>query len=150
MYSTHYSVCSPLLHVLNKLTMLSSRLDAWLLPLLSPSLTEACDFQRFDIDVKKMPLGNLSKTQVQKGYDVLEELRTAIASHNSSEVATLTSRFYTVIPHNFGRSRPPLIDTVRTANIAEFCTTGWCPACSSCIRTVRFPGPHSGVLQHLS
>ena len=31
----------------------------------------------FDIDVKKMPLGNLSQAQVQKGYDVLVELRCA-------------------------------------------------------------------------
>jgi poly [ADP-ribose] polymerase len=29
----------------------------------------------FDIDVKKMPLGNLSQAQVKKGYDVLLELR---------------------------------------------------------------------------
>jgi hypothetical protein len=29
----------------------------------------------FDIDVKKMPLGNLSQSQVKKGYDVLLELR---------------------------------------------------------------------------
>lgn len=76
-----------------------------------PSLTVASATQRFDIDVKKMPLGNLSKAQVQKGYDVLTELRAAIVANDSSEVATLTSRFYTVIPHNFGRSRPPLIDT---------------------------------------
>ena len=67
--------------------------------------------QRFDIDVKKMPLGNLSKTQVQKGVDVLNELKTAIAAANVADVARLTSRFYTVIPHNFGRMRPPPIDT---------------------------------------
>lgn len=67
--------------------------------------------QNFDIDVKKMPLGNLSKTQVQKGYDILTELKSAISSRKSSDIATLTSRFYTVIPHNFGRNRPPLIDT---------------------------------------
>ena len=80
--------------------------------LLRPNTTDkACATERFDIDVKKMPLGNLSKTQVQKGYDVLAELKTAIAARNSQSVATLTSRFYTVIPHNFGRQRPPLIDT---------------------------------------
>jgi poly [ADP-ribose] polymerase 2/3/4 len=61
--------------------------------------------------VKKMPLGNLSQTQVNKGYDVLNELKQAIADNDSGAVARLTSRFYTVIPHNFGRARPPLIDT---------------------------------------
>lgn len=30
-----------------------------------------------DLDVKKMPLGALSKAQVQKGYDVLAELECA-------------------------------------------------------------------------
>lgn len=33
----------------------------------------------FDIDVKKMPLGNLSQAQVQKGYDVLVDLKFAPA-----------------------------------------------------------------------
>ena len=28
------------------------------------------------------------------------------------EVARLTSRFYTVIPHSFGRNRPPPLDTL--------------------------------------
>ena len=58
-----------------------------------------------------MPLGNLSKTQVQKGYDVLTELNDAIAVDDPSEIVKLTSRFCTVIPHNFGRARPPLLDT---------------------------------------
>ena len=65
----------------------------------------------FDIDVKKMPLGQLSKTQVEKGYDVLEELAKAIKGKNNKKVEEVTSRFYTVIPHAFGRRTPPLIDT---------------------------------------
>ena len=31
---------------------------------------------------------------------------------DNSEVARLTGRFYTVIPHTFGRARPPMIDTL--------------------------------------
>lgn len=65
----------------------------------------------FDIDVKKMPLGQLTKKQVQKGYAVLEELEDAIDSGKSKPINDLSSRFYTLIPHAFGRSVPPPIDT---------------------------------------
>jgi len=57
----------------------------------------------FDIDVKKMPLGQLSKTQVTKGFEVLEELEDAIEKKKGKLIETVTSRFYTVIPHAFGR-----------------------------------------------
>ncbi|HTL34408.1 MAG TPA: WGR domain-containing protein [Kofleriaceae bacterium] len=66
----------------------------------------------FDIDVKKMPLGNLSKAQVQKGFEVLEELEEAIEKKKNKTIEEVTSRFYTVIPHAFGRRVPPVIDTV--------------------------------------
>jgi len=66
----------------------------------------------FDIDVKKMPLGQLSKHQVEKGFEVLEDLESAIKGKKSKSIEEITSRFYTVIPHAFGRRVPPLIDTV--------------------------------------
>ncbi len=66
----------------------------------------------FDIDVKKMPLGALSKSQVEKGMEVLEELETAIESKKGKKIEEVTSRFYTVIPHAFGRKVPPVIDTL--------------------------------------
>ncbi len=66
----------------------------------------------FDIDVKKMPLGQLSQTQVNKGFDVLEELEKAIKSGKKNDVMNETSRFYTVIPHSFGRNVPPIIDSM--------------------------------------
>lgn len=65
----------------------------------------------FDIDVKKMPLGQLSISQVEKGFDVLDELERAIKAKKPKEIMLQTSRFYTVIPHAFGRQTPPLIDT---------------------------------------
>src|SRR5687768_14793157 len=66
----------------------------------------------FDIDVKKMPLGQLSKTQVEKGFEVLEELEEAIEKKKTKAIEQVTSRFYTVIPHAFGRRVPPIIDTM--------------------------------------
>ena len=66
----------------------------------------------FDIDVKKMPLGQLTKHQVQKGYEVLEDLETAINKKSNTGINDLSSKFYTLIPHAFGRKVPPPISTM--------------------------------------
>ncbi|BFZ09137.1 hypothetical protein BsWGS_12176 [Bradybaena similaris] len=68
--------------------------------------------QKFDIDVKKMPLGKLSKTQIAKGFEALEELEEAVKKNNKSAINEFSSKFYTVIPHSFGRNVPPPIDTL--------------------------------------
>ena len=66
----------------------------------------------FEIDTKKMPLGKLSKKQVTLGFEALEEIGDAIESNKAnSTLATLSSRFYTLIPHAFGRRVPPIIHT---------------------------------------
>jgi poly [ADP-ribose] polymerase len=68
---------------------------------------------QFNIDTAKMPLGKLSKEQINKGYDVLGEIEDLIksGSRSNAEFDLLTSRFYTLIPHDFGRQRPPLINS---------------------------------------
>ncbi len=60
-------------------------------------------------DVKKMPLGKLSKSQIAKGFEVLEEMEDVIKKKKKGSLTELTSRFYTLIPHDFGRQRPPVI-----------------------------------------
>jgi poly [ADP-ribose] polymerase 2/3/4 len=82
------------------------------------------------VDVKKMPLGALSRAQLTKGYSVLDRLERALRAANVfteaavpgsvkkstrlyDELSSLSSEFYTVIPHSFGRERPPVIDTKR-------------------------------------
>ncbi len=84
-------------------------------------------------DVKKMPLGKLSKAQIAKGYEVLNDLKTALDSKKPAAITELSSSFYTsgwffgylfkgsivhllliiplVIPHSFGRNVPPAINT---------------------------------------
>ncbi|XP_008056005.1 poly [ADP-ribose] polymerase 3 [Carlito syrichta] len=66
-----------------------------------------------DLDVKKMPLGKLSKQQIARGFEVLEALEAALkdSTDGGQSLEELSSRFYTVIPHNFGRSRPPPINS---------------------------------------
>ncbi|NWH28821.1 PARP3 polymerase, partial [Grus americana] len=61
-------------------------------------------------DVKKMPL---SKQQIAKGFQVLEKLEAALQEQppQAARLEDLSSRFYTIIPHNFGRARPPPINS---------------------------------------
>lgn len=63
--------------------------------------------------MKKMPLGKLSKQQIAKGFEVLEELEAALQEQHPQAACLedLSSRFYTIIPHNFGRARPPPINS---------------------------------------
>ncbi|XP_074528212.1 protein mono-ADP-ribosyltransferase PARP3 [Halichoeres trimaculatus] len=64
-----------------------------------------------NLDIKKMPLGKLSKVQIAKGFDVLEEIEAAMnRKAKSGLLEELSSKFYTIIPHNFGRNRPPTIN----------------------------------------
>ncbi|XP_025962317.1 protein mono-ADP-ribosyltransferase PARP3 [Dromaius novaehollandiae] len=69
--------------------------------------------QTMNIDVKKMPLGKLTKQQIAKGFEALEELEAALREQpaRAAHLEQLSSRFYTIIPHNFGRARPPPINS---------------------------------------
>ncbi|XP_045712648.1 protein mono-ADP-ribosyltransferase PARP3-like [Phyllostomus hastatus] len=67
-----------------------------------------------NLDVKKMPLGKLSKQQIARGFEALEAVEAALRAPTAGDpsLEELSSRFYTVIPHNFGRSRPPPINSL--------------------------------------
>merc|ERR1712137_336258 len=67
----------------------------------------------FNIDVKKMPLGQLSKPQIERGYDVLKNLKKELdkGSANRHVLEQLSSKFYTNIPHAFGRRPPQVLDS---------------------------------------
>ncbi|XP_058701103.1 protein mono-ADP-ribosyltransferase PARP3 [Poecile atricapillus] len=69
--------------------------------------------QTMNIDVKKMPLGKLSKQQIARGFEALDELEAVLREQppQASRLEELSSRFYTIIPHNFGRARPPPINS---------------------------------------
>ncbi|MCL4136266.1 UNVERIFIED_CONTAM: hypothetical protein GTU68_062313, partial [Idotea baltica] len=64
-----------------------------------------------NLDVKKMPLGKLSKTQILKGLEVLIDIEKELnGKRNHQTLQNLSSKFYTVVPHSFGRSVPPVIN----------------------------------------
>lgn len=59
-----------------------------------------------------MPLGKLSKMQIAKGFEVLEEIEAAMnQKRGSARLEELSSKFFTTVPHNFGRNRPPTINS---------------------------------------
>ncbi len=79
----------------------------------------------------KLPLGKLSLGQIMKGFWVLNDLQNWIEKgQNRAKTVELSNKFYAIIPHNFGRKAPPVIDSkeklrrstamlVSLANIAQ-------------------------------
>ncbi|KAL1517903.1 hypothetical protein ABEB36_001606 [Hypothenemus hampei] len=64
----------------------------------------------FELDTEKMPLGKLSKAQIQKAYAVLSELQAIVETGcNESKLVEATNRFYTLIPHSFGIDQVPIL-----------------------------------------
>ncbi|KAJ5899994.1 hypothetical protein N7495_004738 [Penicillium taxi] len=70
-------------------------------------------------DAQKLPLGKLSQRTLLSGFSVLKELSELIDSPElaasdygadyKSVTEQLSNRFFTIIPHVFGRNRPPVL-----------------------------------------
>jgi len=69
-------------------------------------------------DAQKLPLGKLSKATITRGYQTLKDLSALIddpalaANYGTSHpqaIEHLSNTFYSLIPHAFGRNRPPII-----------------------------------------
>ncbi|KAK4245549.1 poly polymerase catalytic domain-containing protein [Corynascus novoguineensis] len=69
-------------------------------------------------DAQKLPLGKLSKATITRGYQTLKDLSALIdhpalaADYGTSHpqaIEHLSNTFYSLIPHAFGRNRPPVI-----------------------------------------
>eukprot|EP00397_Hematodinium_sp_SG-2012_P025211 GEMP01026317.1.p1 GENE.GEMP01026317.1~~GEMP01026317.1.p1 ORF type:complete len:501 (+),score=121.41 GEMP01026317.1:53-1555(+) len=64
-------------------------------------------------DAPDAPLGKLSEAQIHKGSAVLTHLDAILKSKAppSAKVESMSGEFYSLIPHVFGRTRPPPINT---------------------------------------
>lgn len=72
-----------------------------------------------NFDANKLPLGKLSKRTLQTGFQTLKDLSDLINDPSlatskyqqplASALETLSNRYFTIIPHAFGRYRPPVI-----------------------------------------
>lgn len=52
-------------------------------------------------DVKRLPLGQLDKETIMEGYKYLREIEKVLNGKAKGDLADLSSKFYTYIPHNF-------------------------------------------------
>jgi hypothetical protein len=61
-----------------------------------------------EIDLDKMPLGALSRAQIEKGFRILSDLSLVLQDEDMAEAAkkqkilSFSNQFYTIVPQNFG------------------------------------------------
>ncbi len=68
--------------------------------------------------MKKTPLGKLSWRQIESAYSVLSELqREIVGTQNPSKILDCTNRFYTLVPHDFGMTKPPPLNSEEVIKI---------------------------------
>ncbi|KAK6108650.1 Poly(ADP-ribose) polymerase catalytic domain family protein [Brugia pahangi] len=69
--------------------------------------------ESLEIDTNKMPLGVLSIRHIKNAYKVLTELQKLMGVGNAryEDYLDATNRFFTLIPHNFGMNKPPLLNS---------------------------------------
>jgi len=74
--------------------------------------------QAMEVDIKKMPLGKIKKSQIKDGYKVLTEIQDILTDleikdrQKKQKLQDCANRFYTLLPHDFGHNSPPLIDNL--------------------------------------
>ncbi|PHH53976.1 Poly [ADP-ribose] polymerase 1 [Ceratocystis fimbriata CBS 114723] len=72
-------------------------------------------------DATKLPLGKLSKNTITRGFETLKRLAEVLddqpqainefQGNKSNAIEYLSNAYYSVIPHAFGRNRPPIINS---------------------------------------
>lgn len=75
----------------------------------------------FNYDSNKLPLGKLGRTTITRGFQALKDLSAvlndsgvAARDHSMTPLAAIehfSNLYYSVIPHSFGRNRPPVINS---------------------------------------
>lgn len=67
----------------------------------------------FDLDMVRMPLGRLSRKQLEEANQTLSDLSDLTARGASeAEFIGLSNKFYTLVPHNFGMLQAPVISSL--------------------------------------
>ncbi|KAI1785714.1 PARP-domain-containing protein [Ganoderma leucocontextum] len=82
----------------------------------------ATTLSSLNYDANKLPLGKLAKSTILNGFSALKALSEVISQPDGpvstqnggfrQAVEHLTNRYYSIIPHVFGRDRPIVIDTL--------------------------------------
>jgi predicted DNA-binding WGR domain protein/BRCT domain type II-containing protein len=92
-------------------------------------------------------LGKLSAAQIEKGQDVLAQIRAALASGaKKQELALLSSSFYSYIPTTSGRVQPPPLDNEAAVTEKEGLLEFWLRMGFESVETkVQLGSPMEGV-----
>ncbi|KIH92788.1 poly [ADP-ribose] polymerase [Sporothrix brasiliensis 5110] len=79
----------------------------------------AATMSDLNYDANKLPLGKLSKTTITRGFQALKNLSALLDDQSlaateyhmtyPNAVESLSNLYYSVIPHDFGRHRPPVV-----------------------------------------
>ncbi|KAL4980733.1 poly polymerase catalytic domain-containing protein [Aspergillus desertorum] len=114
----------------NKLVMQPSNIPASKLPAPVQNVIRFIFNQKYFLttmaqmsyDANKLPLGKLSKRTLMAGYESLKELAEladtpslAVSKYGMqfrAAMEQLSNRYFTTIPHVFGRNRPPVLDNL--------------------------------------
>lgn len=67
----------------------------------------------YDLDLKKMPLGQLRYRQIKEAMSVLRRIEKLITDNGTpAQLRNASNEFYTLIPHGFSIKRPTIIDSI--------------------------------------
>ena len=78
--------------------------------------------REFDIDLQEMPLDKISKDRITEAYKILAELQTLIEKNYSrANSLDASSRFFTIIPHDFYVESLPQLDTLKIIKVCFRC-----------------------------
>ena len=85
-------------------------------------------FLCFQLDLKKMPLGKLSKKQIEKAFGILGEAQRLLDEGGPMEsihpqILDCSNRFYTLIPHDCGLGTPPLLNDPNLIKVGKLPTS---------------------------
>ncbi|RKO88331.1 Poly polymerase, partial [Blyttiomyces helicus] len=76
--------------------------------------------REMEIDLSKMPLGKLSKNLIKSAYETLAEALALVRAPSRPSHALfvrISSKFFTLVPHDFGVASPPLLDSEEMINV---------------------------------
>ena len=69
-------------------------------------------YSKIGVDSKKCPLGKITNSQIQESYKILNDIKNNINTYSGEDFIEKSSLFWTLIPYNTGRNRPPIIDNL--------------------------------------
>ncbi|GKU11822.1 unnamed protein product, partial [Fusarium langsethiae] len=107
-------------------------------------------------DATGLPLGKLSKSTIAEGFKCLKELAAILDgddttySLTSSEIKAISNRYYSFIPHKFGRKTPPPIvnETMLTNELDLLGSLSEMKEAAAIMKTERKSGKSMHPLDH--